>query len=78
MTTVVNLTDYTTMPIGQYKGQTVSTLPTPFLSWFISQDALRLKYRKTAVAIWTELGRRHQNAQAEAELFPPADGSDLV
>lgn len=31
------------MPIGCYKGQTVASLPTKYLAWLISQDAIRFK-----------------------------------
>lgn len=31
------------MPIGCYKGQDVAALPTKYLAWLISQDAIRFK-----------------------------------
>ena len=31
------------MPIGCYKGQSVASLPTKYLAWLISQDAIRFK-----------------------------------
>lgn len=31
------------MPIGCYKGQDVAVLPTKYLAWLISQDAIRFK-----------------------------------
>lgn len=31
------------MPIGCYKGQDVAALPTKYLAWLVSQDAIRFK-----------------------------------
>lgn len=69
------------MPMGKHKGQPVSALPTTFLFWWASQDALRLRHQETARAILATLrGRLADPARLERELLPVefSDGSDLV
>lgn len=66
------------MPFGAHRGKLISTLPLPYLAWFISQDALRLKHSKLTCAMLAEVRFRLQDTnRAEAELSI-LDGSDLV
>ena len=67
-----------TMPIGKYKGQLISTLATQFLFWFLSQENLRFKYGDTARSAMAELRARfNAPGLVESELMP-ADAGDLV
>lgn len=63
------------MPLGVHRGKPVTELATPYLAWFISQDACRFKYPETTLAMIAELRRRFLlDGVVEAELLPALQG----
>ena len=57
------------MPIGCYKGQDVAALPTKYLAWLISQDAIRFKRWPLMKEALRVLRKRFESFEAlEAEL----------
>lgn len=57
------------MPIGCYKGQDVAALPTKYLAWLVSQDAIRFKRWPLMKEALRVLRKRFESFEAlEAEL----------
>ena len=57
------------MPIGIYKGQDVAALPTKYLAWLVSQDAIRFKRWPLMKEALRVLRKRFESFEAlEAEL----------
>ncbi|MDP2883257.1 MAG: DUF3820 family protein [Azonexus sp.] len=57
------------MPIGCYKGQDVAALPTKYLAWLVSQDAIRFKRWLLVKEALRVLRKRFESVETlEAEL----------
>ena len=57
------------MPIGIYKGRDVAALPTKYLTWLVSQDAIRFKRWPLVKEALRVLRKRFESFEAlEAEL----------
>ncbi|MHB1430180.1 MAG: hypothetical protein ACYC5U_11740 [Rhodocyclaceae bacterium] len=57
------------MPIGCYKGQDVGALPTKYLAWLVSQDAIRFKRWPLVKEALRVLRKRFESVETlEAEL----------
>lgn len=65
------------MPIGCHRGQPVAALPTKYLAWLVSQDAIRFKRWPLVQEALRVLRSRFENFDAmEAELrvdIPPPE-----
>ena len=46
------------MQLGQYRGQSIETVRTAYLLWWLSQDPLRMKYTACSRVIAAELRKR--------------------
>lgn len=46
------------MQLGVHRGKRIETLRTPYLLWWMSQDALRTKYEACSRVITAELRKR--------------------